>query len=378
MIVVINYNRVTSHALYSFDFHCLWTHVLEMVLPRDLHVLIQLVVFGVASCLERHWTCMKTPPPRFRDLHSSCSGPQCYSMHLFACYNEDCCALNVQNKGTGNIPVFGRGMNLSIVPDVRINEASGLAASRRHPGVLYTHNDSGDRARIFALDSEDGRTLAEYQITPSANYDWEDLSVGVCPSNSGTCIYIGDVGGNYGTTGSVKNIYVVKEPDVISGDGTLNLLAKLHYHWDVYDTETLMVDPLGNVVLISKVQGGRGKVGVIPSIAFYTAQQLPIPHSYNITNSLTLNLPTTDNVDPLGGDISPNGREVLLRTHHKIYHWMVSNGDYVTTLNKTSPLEVPQRDEPQGEAVAWDARGEGYYTLSEREKQPLYYFRRLF
>lgn len=150
------------------------------------------------------------------------------------------------------------------------------------------------------------------------------------------------------------------------------------FSWDVYDTETLMVDPLGNVVLISKVQGGRGKVGMIPSIAFYTAQQLPIPHSYNITNSLTLNLPTTDNVDPLGGDISPNGREVLLRTHHKIYHWMVSNGDYVTTLNKTSPLEVPQRDEPQGEAVAWDARGEGYYTLSEREKQPLYYFRRLF
>mgnify|MGYP003692198961 CR=1 FL=1 len=63
---------------------------------------VQLVVFGVASCLEKHWTCMKTPPPRFRDLHSSCSGPQCYSMHLFACYNEDCCALNVQNKGTGN------------------------------------------------------------------------------------------------------------------------------------------------------------------------------------------------------------------------------------------------------------------------------------
>lgn len=39
----------------------------------------------------------------------------------------------------------------------------------------------------------------------------------------------GDVGGNFGTTGSVKNIYVVKEPDVISGDGTLNLLAKVHY-----------------------------------------------------------------------------------------------------------------------------------------------------
>lgn len=320
---------------------------------------------------------MKTPPSSFRELHTSCSGPQCYSLHLFSCYNEDCCTLNSQHEGTGNVTVFGRGRNLSIVPDVRINEASGLAASRLHPGVLYTHNDSGDRARIFALDSEDGQTLAEYQILPANNHDWEDMAVGVCPSETGSCIYIGDVGGNFGTTGSVKNIYVVKEPDVISGDGTLNLLAKVHYNWDVYDTETIMVDPSGNVILISKVEGGHGQLGMIPSEAFNTSQEFPFLHSYNITSSLTLNIPETDNVDPLGGDISPNGQEVVLRTHHKIYYWMVSNGEYLTTLNNTEPTEVPQIDEPQGEAVAWDARGEGYYTLSEREKQPLYYFRRL-
>lgn len=133
-----------------------------------------------------------------------------------------------------------------------------------------------------------------------------------------------------------------------------------------------MVDPSGDVILISKVQGGRGQVGIIPSEAFNTSHS-----SYNITSSLTLNIPKTDNVDPLGGDISPNGREVVLRTHHKIYYWMVSNGEYLSTLNNTEPTEVPQINEPQGEAVAWDARGEGYYTLSEREKQPLYYFRRL-
>lgn len=138
-----------------------------------------------------------------------------------------------------------------------------------------------------------------------------------------------------------------------------------------------MVDPSGNVILISKVEGGRGQVGVIPSEAFNTSQEFPLYNTYNITISLTLNIPETDNVDPLGGDISPNGREVVLRTHHKIYYWMVSNGEYLTTLNITEPTEVPQIDEPQGEAVAWDARGEGYYTLSEREKQPLYYFRRL-
>lgn len=154
-------------------------------------------------------------------------------------------------------------------------------------------------------------------------------------------------------------------------------LSSICYSWDVYDTETLMVDPTGDVILISKVHGGRGQIGIIPSIAFYTAQQFPFPHSYNITNSTTLAIPLTDDVDPLGGDISPNGREVVLRTHHKVYYWSVNGQQYLTTLNTTMPTEVPQLEEPQGEAVAWDARGEGYYTLSERENQPLYFFRRL-
>ena len=91
------------------------------------------------------------------------------------------------------VPVFGRGINLTIIPNIQINEASGLAASRLHPGVLYTHNDSGDRARIFAVDSESGETLAEYDVArPGANHDWEDMAVGVCPSQSGSCIYIGE------------------------------------------------------------------------------------------------------------------------------------------------------------------------------------------
>ncbi|XP_062591880.1 uncharacterized protein LOC134253375 [Saccostrea cucullata] len=259
-----------------------------------------LLFYCVSAGQKKHWLCVKTPPPRFRDLNTSCPAEQCYSLHLFACYNEDCCALNIQPEGNTSIPIFGRGINLAKVTDIQINEASGLAASRLHPGVLYTHNDSGDRARIFAVDSEGGGTLAVYDIPSAAHHDWEDMAVGVCPSGSGSCIYIGDVGGNYGDAGSVKNIYVVEEPDVISGNDTLPLLAKLHYNWDVYDTETLMVDPTG--------------------------------------------------------DLLKNGREVVLRTHHKIYYWMVNNRKYLTTLNTTEPWEVPQKTEPQGEAVCWDTR----------------------
>ena len=70
--------------------------------------------------------------------------------------------------------------------DGRIHEASGLAASRRHAGVVYTHNDSGDGPRVFALSAADGALLGEYEVRgrPGAAaveaHDWEDMAVGPC------------------------------------------------------------------------------------------------------------------------------------------------------------------------------------------------------
>lgn len=46
------------------------------------------------------------------------------------------------------------------IEDPRITESSGLAASRAHPGVYWTHNDSDDGPYVFAVDSRTGKTLA--------------------------------------------------------------------------------------------------------------------------------------------------------------------------------------------------------------------------
>ena len=47
--------------------------------------------------------------------------------------------------------------------DERITESSGLAASRRHPGTVWTTNDSGDEARLFAVDARSGRTVGVHR-----------------------------------------------------------------------------------------------------------------------------------------------------------------------------------------------------------------------
>ena len=43
--------------------------------------------------------------------------------------------------------------------DPRITESSGLALSRAHPHTVWTVNDSGDSARLFAVDTRTGETV---------------------------------------------------------------------------------------------------------------------------------------------------------------------------------------------------------------------------
>ena len=46
------------------------------------------------------------------------------------------------------------------VENDEINEASGLGRSITNPGVMYTHNDSGGTARVFAI-TEQGTQIGK-------------------------------------------------------------------------------------------------------------------------------------------------------------------------------------------------------------------------
>ena len=52
------------------------------------------------------------------------------------------------------IDSFKDVQDLGVIENVgQIQEASGIVASYRNKGYLWTHNDSGDRNRIFLLDA---------------------------------------------------------------------------------------------------------------------------------------------------------------------------------------------------------------------------------
>ena len=90
-----------------------------------------------------------------------------------------------------------------------IAEASGLAESRRRPGVCWTLTDSGGPARLFAV-RPDGTLLADVEVKGAVNLDWESLAAS--GEGEDARLYVCDVGNNLGLP--VRWVYVLKEPDL--------------------------------------------------------------------------------------------------------------------------------------------------------------------
>ena len=138
-----------------------------------------------------------------------------------------------------------------------IVEASGIDASIQNPGVLWTHNDSGDTSRIFAFDTT-GKHLGTYLLNGISNRDWEDIAVGPGPEKGKSYIYIGEIGDN-GAWYDNKYIYRIEEPNISKiqspVEKTIDKVAILTFQYPdgSRDAETLMIDRLtGDIIIVSK------------------------------------------------------------------------------------------------------------------------------
>ena len=102
--------------------------------------------------------------------------------------------------------------NLKFAPIV---ESSGIVRSRLWPEVLWTHNDSGDSARIFPV-KKDGSIISPswsdqpYEgviLLDAVNVDWEDIAI---DKNNNLII------GAFGNNGNARRdlaIYILAEPN---------------------------------------------------------------------------------------------------------------------------------------------------------------------
>src|SRR5690606_1376893 len=64
-------------------------------------------------------------------------------------------------------------------------------------------------------------------------------------------------------------------------------------------------------------------------------------------------------------DISVDGTEILVKNLLNVYYWRRRPGETVPEALNRRAIRLPYRPEPQGEAIAFSNKGNGYYTLSE-------------
>ncbi|WP_266865278.1 WD40 repeat domain-containing protein [Streptomyces sp. NBC_01381] len=181
--------------------------------------------------------------------------------------------------------------------DPRIIESSGLAASRAHPGVYWTHNDQDKGgALLYAVDGKTGETVATITMTGVGKpRDVEAVSVG-----SDGNLYVGDIGDNLGGTWSHVWIYKLPEPKQLRDQTVRATQYTVKYEDGARDAEALMVHPkTGRIYIADKKEEGG---------ALYEGPAQMSASGVNVFKRLgKTGLWTTD------GAFSPDGKQLALR-----------------------------------------------------------------
>ena len=240
------------------------------------------------------------------------------------------------------------------IDDDAIRESSGLVRSRVHEGVFWTHNDSGDLPRIFAIDRE-GHRLAEYAIEGAQHRDWEDIAV-----DDRGHLYIADVGNNANTRRDLA-VYVVAEPSDPRRSGVIPVEATLRFRYAEqrafpddddfnYDSEAVLYWD-GALFLFTKHRSDtRTRLYRLPVEGAAGEEEVALERlaEIDLGGSTSRLLGNTT-----GADISPDGRWVALLTYRCVYLYE-RHGPMPWPSGPVARILLDPRRTRQVEGVAWD------------------------
>ncbi len=307
--------------------------------------------------------------------------------------------------------------DVGTVTDADISEASGVVAGRRtsvgsDATPWWVHNDSGDAARVFAIDGS-GAVLATVDLDGIQSGDFEDIAAGPGTARSEPpLLYVGDIGNNRVISGAVGaamagaagggaggggaagggggggaaaggvrdvvRVHRFEEPEVPSTPAAdpkaapvLHLRPDtivLRYPDGAHDAEAMLVDPLGgDLLVITKDWTLKGRAGVyrIGGIA-----ELADGTNATLESVGTVELAPGELVT--GADVTRDGTVVALRSYGAVHLYRRVPGQPLWSAFDGAACAGPVPDERQGESIGFAADGGSYMTLSEGKRPVLH------
>ena len=251
-----------------------------------------------------------------------------------------CCAAKAVDSADRSCPRWSAPVAAGTIGTGSLDEASGLAASARDAGVLWTHNDDGDGV-LFGLSSE-GAVLGTLQLSGVDPVDWE--SVATSTARGLPEIIVGDIGDNDALRESIA-LWVTAEPETVSGALQSSLVERVTVTLPdrPMDAEAMVVDPATGRLLLFTRGSDRSLVYAVDwsGGGQTVAEQV---------TELDLNAPPFDSLGAIrAADVAPDGSVVLRLTRGAV--WFPGSGSALDAL-ASAACPVPAPEEADGEGVA--------------------------
>lgn len=239
-----------------------------------------------------------------------------------------------------------QGTVVSRLSDKKIVEASGLAVSAQFPDVAYTLNDSGNKPMVYAVSISTGKTVGRADLS---HYDLEDTeSLYVDPRGQ---MWVGDLGDNLH---SRKDVSILRFPEPGPGEHTIKHVERfgVRYSDGRADVEGMLVNPVnGQVFLASRNRlGGAGEIYALTTLQ---------AGARNIATKLDVELPA----DVSDATFSEDGSVALLRTPSSV--WVADPQGWTMRAQ----IKLPRPD--KSESITFERGDRTFLVGGEGEDSPL-------
>lgn len=242
------------------------------------------------------------------------------------------------------------------VSDPALDEISGIIASINNPGMFWVHNDSGDEAKVYLIDSA-ARLMCSFQLEGIEAKDIEDIAWVELEGQS--YVVLADIGDNLAERSNLS-LYVFPEPVLKKGVKQDSIakasisIKQLKYPGKARDAEAVFIDPLDKQFYLISKREFRSSL--------YSADIFKEKKQTYLLNP-RFSFPFTFIT---AADISPKRDAIIMKNLTSIFYWPIGRNDSLLEALKKQPLPIPYEPEPQGEAITFDRKSDGFFTISER------------